>query len=50
MTAFAMVDAFRLAEARMRTDDDTPRCPSCGKELDGDLDFCPWCTADLSGE
>ncbi|MFC7235722.1 DUF7575 domain-containing protein [Halosegnis marinus] len=50
VTAFAMVDAFRLAEARMRTDDDTPRCPSCGKELDGDLDFCPWCTADLSGE
>ncbi|SDX64389.1 DUF7575 domain-containing protein [Halobellus clavatus] len=22
-------------------------CPSCGKELDPDLDFCPWCTARL---
>ncbi|MFC3478418.1 zinc ribbon domain-containing protein [Halobacterium litoreum] len=25
-------------------------CPSCGKELDEDLDFCPWCTQRLDGE
>lgn len=22
-------------------------CPSCGKELDEELDFCPWCTERL---
>lgn len=22
-------------------------CPSCGKELDPELDFCPWCTTRL---
>lgn len=49
VTAFAMVDAFRLADSRV-PDDDTPRCPACGRERDTDLDFCPWCTADLSDQ
>jgi len=48
VTAFAMVDAFRLA-AEPTTDDTTARCPECGKETDEDLDFCPWCTAELDG-
>jgi hypothetical protein len=25
-------------------------CPSCGKDLDEDLDFCPWCTTPLDRE
>lgn len=25
-------------------------CPSCGKELDSDLDFCPWCTTRLDDD
>jgi len=25
-------------------------CPSCGKELDEELDFCPWCTQRLDAE
>ncbi|MFB6071926.1 MAG: zinc ribbon domain-containing protein [Halobacterium sp.] len=29
---------------------ETPTCPSCGKELDEDLDFCPWCTQRLDAE
>ncbi|UIP00798.1 zinc ribbon domain-containing protein [Halobaculum sp. CBA1158] len=24
-----------------------PACPSCGRELDADLDFCPWCSTEL---
>ncbi len=30
--------------------DDAPavtECPSCGRELDADLDFCHWCTTPL---
>jgi len=46
VTAFAMVDAFWLAE-RPEPRDGTPRCPDCGKEIDEDIDFCPWCTAEL---
>jgi hypothetical protein len=46
VTAFAMVDAFRMAD-EPELDDGTPRCPDCGKEIDEDLDFCPWCTAEL---
>ena len=34
----------RAREARGET---TARCPNCGKELDGDLDFCHWCTTKL---
>ena len=41
------LDAHRLANAPPATGGDHPACPSCGKELDRDLDFCPWCTAEL---
>ncbi|MBB6645693.1 DUF7575 domain-containing protein [Halobellus ruber] len=41
------LDAHRLANAPPVTGGDHPACPSCGKELDRELDFCPWCTAEL---
>jgi hypothetical protein len=25
------------------------RCPNCGKEIDGDIDFCHWCTTEIDG-
>lgn len=28
-------------------DPETVACPSCGRELDDDLDFCHWCTRPL---
>jgi hypothetical protein len=50
VTAFAMVDAYRLGEGRGRADAEGPTCPACGKELDEELDFCPWCTTELEWE
>lgn len=48
VTAFAMVDAYRLAQGPVGADpEDGPRCPACGKELDEELEFCPWCTTEL---
>lgn len=47
VTAFAMVDAYRVGEARGRRAATGPTCPACGKELDQELDFCPWCTTEL---
>jgi len=42
------LDAHRLATATPpAAAGDHPACPSCGKELDRDIDFCPWCTAEL---
>jgi hypothetical protein len=41
------LDAHRLATATPAGMGEEPTCPSCGKELDRDLDFCPWCTAEL---
>jgi hypothetical protein len=40
-------DAYVLARQGPSTDGH--RCPSCGKELDEDLDFCHWCTQRLDG-
>ncbi len=51
LTALCMVDAYWLA-SRDRpvrgTDDGTRSCPSCGKEVDEDLDFCHWCSTELT--
>jgi hypothetical protein len=41
------LDAHRLATAPPAAAGENPACPSCGKELDRDIDFCPWCTAEL---
>ena len=53
---FNTVDAYVLA-TRQETGGDGGRadaadgetCPSCGKELDADLEFCHWCTTRLDG-
>ena len=29
---------------------DEPACPSCGRELDTDLEFCHWCTTRIEWE
>jgi hypothetical protein len=50
VTAFAMVDAYRLGEHRGRGEVEGPTCPTCGEALDEDLDFCPWCTTELEWE
>ena len=52
---FSVVDAYLLASAqnalaRQRAavaDGKLTHCPSCGKELDDDLEFCHWCSTDL---
>ncbi|MFB6156089.1 MAG: zinc ribbon domain-containing protein [Haloferacaceae archaeon] len=45
------VDAFRLAKRGVATatggDDETPRCPNCGKEIDPEMAFCQWCAHPL---
>ncbi|MFB6137870.1 MAG: zinc ribbon domain-containing protein [Halobacteriaceae archaeon] len=54
--ALNVVDAYLVAahphlvgmEAETDEASEGPgRCPSCGKDLDADLDFCPWCTQTL---
>ncbi|WP_435335356.1 DUF6677 family protein [Haloarchaeobius sp. TZWWS8] len=48
MQVSAMTDAYLLATSAARTEDGGPRCPNCGKELDGDIGFCPWCAHELN--
>ncbi|WP_439025510.1 DUF6677 family protein [Haloarchaeobius sp. DT45] len=43
----AMTDAYLLASTSARTEAGGPRCPNCGKELDGEIDFCPWCAHEI---
>jgi hypothetical protein len=47
VTVGSVGDAYVLASHRSTTDGH--HCPSCGKELDEDLDFCHWCTQRLDG-
>lgn len=53
VTGLAVVDAYWLArtanERRERTAAGD-RCPNCGRDVDGDLDFCHWCTTELTKE
>jgi hypothetical protein len=50
---FNVVDAYIVAVQQSSPsqpapgEEDAAACPSCGKELDEDLDFCPWCTQRL---
>lgn len=44
---FAAIDAgFRALDLTPGPDGDGegPSCPSCGRELDEEIDFCHWCT------
>lgn len=44
----ASFDAYRRADAvPAPTEQEAPTCPSCGREVDPELDFCHWCTADF---
>ena len=43
-----VVDAYVTAGRANERARGGPRCPNCGKELDGDLDFCHWCTTSLA--
>jgi len=36
--------------ATHQEDDQITNCPSCGREIDEDLDFCHWCTERLAPE
>lgn len=45
-----VVDAYLTAVRQRQSAEaavEANTCPSCGKELDPDLDFCPWCTTRL---
>lgn len=42
----AYLTAIRQSQASAEVAEDGA-CPSCGKELDPELDFCPWCTTRL---
>lgn len=50
-----VVDAYLMARRQNRTlarrgPDGVDTCPTCGKELDPDLDFCHWCTTEIEAE
>lgn len=52
VVTISVADAFVLAFAhnavvRVSGDERLPTCPSCGKELDPDLEFCLWCSTPL---
>ncbi|SEN25294.1 hypothetical protein SAMN05216388_1002162 [Halorientalis persicus] len=53
VTGMNMVDAYILASRNNETSQrvaDGTQCPSCGREVDPDLEFCHWCTTELNGE
>lgn len=56
LSFLSVLDAYWMANrinenARPTVDDEgevrAESCPSCGKDLDEDLDFCPWCSERL---
>ncbi|WP_335999917.1 zinc ribbon domain-containing protein [Halorientalis halophila] len=52
VTGMNMVDAYVLASRNNRTSQrvaEGGQCPSCGREVDPDLEFCHWCTTELQG-
>ncbi len=52
VTGMNMVDAYILASRTNETSQpvaEGTECPSCGREVDGDLAFCHWCTTELDG-
>ena len=55
--ALSAVDAYRLAKRGARTvasrqagDEETVRCPNCGKEIEPEMAFCQWCAEPLDGD
>ncbi|MFB6224067.1 MAG: DUF6677 family protein [Haloarcula sp.] len=49
ITTLNVVDAYWVAVNENETQEIEAgtTCPSCGKELDQDIDFCHWCTTQL---
>lgn len=43
----AYLTAIRQSRAAAAVASDARTCPSCGKEIDPNLDFCHWCTTRL---
>jgi len=53
--AACVFDAYSLARSNARRQEreaaaDYAECPTCGRELDPELEFCHWCTTRLDGE
>ena len=49
ITVLSMADAYWMATRENEMTDviEGAKCPTCGKELDEDIDFCHWCTTKL---
>ncbi|WP_336361073.1 zinc ribbon domain-containing protein [Haladaptatus sp. ZSTT2] len=50
ITLLSMIDAYRLAATKnqaVKAVVEGTRCPSCGRDIDPELDFCHWCTTEL---
>ena len=47
--ALSVIDAYLLAKRHNReiAVQNAERCPSCNRELEGDLTFCTWCATPL---
>lgn len=52
ITVFSMIDAYWIANRDTGDAEATAAttCPSCGKDVDPDLDFCHWCTERIAPE
>lgn len=53
ITFMSMVDAYWMATRRnqhQEKQDEGLRCPTCGRDVDEDIDFCHWCTTRLDTE
>ena len=51
VSAFSGLDAYwAAAYAAAANEENGPRCPHCGREIDPTLEFCHWCTTQLERE
>lgn len=51
ITILSMVDAYWMASRsneQQHKEETGARCPTCGRDVDEDLDFCHWCTTELN--
>ncbi|WP_424005115.1 DUF7575 domain-containing protein (plasmid) [Haloarcula salina] len=54
VAGLSVADAYLLARAQnavarvtVTPEGQLTHCPSCGRELEADLDFCHWCTTEI---
>jgi hypothetical protein len=53
ISLFCLLDVYMMSNYinyQHKKEESGVVCPSCGKELDEDLDFCHWCTTELDDE